>query len=448
MKDFRKHIKRYVFTLLFAYLLVLGLNFYFASPSEPVSYANTFFAVFMYTTSIYIANSFFVYLFFKQTKLLNENLKYAFGYWVAILSALFVAMLIDFFITFLWHNQPVYESFIALKRKQMFPQYVLVFFITTVVYFFLVYKKKQETQVRAQKIIAQSATAKFASLKSQIDPHFLFNSLNVLSCLIEENPNKAQQFTIALSKTYRYVLEQRNNDLVDLQDELHFAKTFVQLLKMRYEDALEISLPEIDTETERKVVPLVLQLLLENAVKHNKINAQHPLKILITIDDNFLRVENNYQPKETLKNNSTGFGLNHIVERYQLVTSRELVIKQTPNSYQVLISILTEHVITEVNENDLDAVDAEVLARAQSRLFELKSFYLSLFFFLFLVLIYCVLNALNIFNPILFWMPFVLFIFGLSIIIQYFQIFKMKKWEQKMIAKYLQQNKKHTNHGK
>ncbi len=100
------------------------------------------------------------------------------------------------------------------------------------------YKYRQENKVKEQKIIAGTASAKFDALKNQLDPHFLFNSLNVLTSLIEEDPYQAQKFTTSLSKVYRYVLEQKNKDLVSVDEELQFAKTYVKLLKMRFEDSI------------------------------------------------------------------------------------------------------------------------------------------------------------------------------------------------------------------
>ena len=105
------------------------------------------------------------------------------------------------------------------------------------------YKGYNENKVTEQKIIAGTASAKFESLKNQIDPHFLFNSLNVLSSLIEENPENAQRFTTSLSKIYRYVLEQKDKELVSVEEELAFAKTYMNLLKMRFENSLFYELP-------------------------------------------------------------------------------------------------------------------------------------------------------------------------------------------------------------
>src|SRR5690606_27500451 len=131
----------------------------------------------------------------------------------------------------------------------------------------------QQNKVKEQKVIAGTANARFDALKNQLDPHFLFNSLNVLTSLIEENPENAQRFTTALSKVYRYVLEQKNKDLVSVDEELDFARTYMSLLKMRFEDSIVFTIPDKASDPESKVVPLSLQLLLENAVKHNMVTS-------------------------------------------------------------------------------------------------------------------------------------------------------------------------------
>src|SRR5690606_1094094 len=156
--------------------------------------------------------------------------------------------------------------FIAGENFQMY--FIALMFTLVISLFFhafYFYKELQENKVKEQKVIAGTASAKFESLKNQIDPHFLFNSLNVLTSLIEENPDNAQRFTTSLSKVYRYVLEQKDKELVSVEEELAFAKTYMELLTMRFENSLFYDVPQNLENPEAKVVPLSLQLLLENA---------------------------------------------------------------------------------------------------------------------------------------------------------------------------------------
>ena len=177
---------------------------------------------------------------------------------------------------------------------------IITFVVLLAIHLLSFYKAVQEKRVKEQKIIAGTASAKFESLKNQIDPHFLFNSLNVLSSLIEENPENAQRFTTSLSKIYRYVLEQKDKELVSVEEELAFAKTYMNLLKMRFENSLFYELPETVPNPEAKVVPLSLQLLLENTVKHNVVSEQRPLNIRIFMEGDYLAIQNDYQKKEEI----------------------------------------------------------------------------------------------------------------------------------------------------
>src|SRR5690606_4484791 len=122
-------------------------------------------------------------------------------------------------------------------------------------------------------------------------------SLNVLTSLIDEQPHVAQRFTNSLSKIYRYVLEQKNKELVSVEEELDFAREYMDLLKIRFENSITYSMPERVSNTEAKVVPLSLQLLLENTIKHNVVSENRPLHIKIYEEGNYLVVENNLQKK-------------------------------------------------------------------------------------------------------------------------------------------------------
>ena len=162
------------------------------------------------------------------------------------------------------------KSFFEFVANEKFRYYQFGLWITltilSIFHFIYFYNKYQQNKLKEQKVIAGTASAKFDALKNQLDPHFLFNSLNVLTSLIEENPENAQRFTTSLSKVYRYVLEQKSKELVTVDEELQFAKTYMSLLKMRFEDSIIFEMPEKALNPESKVVPLSLQLLLENAV--------------------------------------------------------------------------------------------------------------------------------------------------------------------------------------
>ncbi len=185
----------------------------------------------------------------------------------------------------------------------------------------------------------EGLAAEFETLKSQINPHFLFNSLNTLTSLIEENPQQATNFVQKLSGVYRYVLTQKDKELVSLKDEIQFIESYIYLNQIRFGKNLQTSFA-IDTGLlDKKIVTLSLQMLVENTIKHNVISADKPLTIKIETKNDTLIVTNNLQPKQTM-NDSNGIGLNNIVHRYSLLTSREVEITNDGIIFSVALPLL------------------------------------------------------------------------------------------------------------
>jgi hypothetical protein len=266
-----------------------------------------------------------------------------------------------------------FKKFITTEK----PEYYLVALaITLIVSLFLhafyFYKALQDTRVKEQKIIAGSASAKFDALKNQLDPHFLFNSLNVLTSLIEEDPSQAQKFTTSLSKVYRYVLEQKSKNLISVDEELQFAKTYVRLLKMRFEDSILFEIPDKSLNPEAKIVPLSLQLLLENAVKHNVVTAAKPLHIKIYEEDGYLFVTNNLQEKQVVKK-SSGVGLQNIRQRYAILTKKEMEILKTDTEFKVRLPMLTSTI--SFSKTQQSFISSKRYEKAKERVEAIKGFY-------------------------------------------------------------------------
>ena len=183
-----------------------------------------------------------------------------------------------------------------------------------------------ELQVKKTELLQlqkENLQSQFEMLKNQVNPHFLFNSLNVLTSLISVEPELAEKFTGQLSKVYRYVLEHRSDDLVQLNTELEFLKSYTFLLDIRFGGKLEVNYNLDESKLESKLPPLCLQILIENAIKHNTFTNRSPLNIDIFVDDEeYLNVINNFQKRE--KNmESTGLGLINIANRYSYFTDRK-----------------------------------------------------------------------------------------------------------------------------
>jgi sensor histidine kinase YesM len=208
----------------------------------------------------------------------------------------------------------------------------------------------KKTSLEKEQLEKQNLESQLAGLKSQVNPHFLFNSLNTLVHLIPENPDSAVKFVQKLSKVYRYILEMRDASTTPLSTELEFLNAYVFLLKERFGDNLHVDIDDaickdtlLTTENgvcEKHVVPLSLQILFENAIKHNIISTQRPLTISVSIENKErLIVKNNLQRKNQVQE-GTGVGLENIRNRYQLVSQKDVDIIVTKESFIVSLPLL------------------------------------------------------------------------------------------------------------
>lgn len=201
---------------------------------------------------------------------------------------------------------------------------------------------KRLTEARTQLINLQKENlqSQYDVLKQQVNPHFLFNSLNVLTSLIKLEPDLAEKFSEQLSKVYRYVLENKDNELVDLNTELNFLDAYFFLLNIRFVGKLTVNLHIPDENRTDRIIPLAMQLLIENAIKHNVMSKQNPLKIDIFVDaDGYLNVNNNLQerPSQII---STGVGLKNILNRYQLLNLTLPEFEKTEKEFKAKIKLI------------------------------------------------------------------------------------------------------------
>jgi len=199
----------------------------------------------------------------------------------------------------------------------------------------------REAALNVEKLKNQSLSSKFESLKNQINPHFLFNSLNALSSLVHSDQDKATQFIQKLSEVYRYVLDHQYDEVVPAKIEVEFAKSYVYLNKIRFGKNLQVNFNGINLLNREMTIPaLSLQMLVENCIKHNEISKDFPLTIDISSDDDYLVVKNNLNPLESPKRDSNGVGLSNIINRYSYLSDHEVMIDQTENQFSVSIPLL------------------------------------------------------------------------------------------------------------
>ncbi|MEP1087056.1 MAG: sensor histidine kinase [Algoriphagus sp.] len=196
----------------------------------------------------------------------------------------------------------------------------------------------KKSALEAAQLKNEKLSSQYQSLKDQLNPHFLFNSLNVLSNLVYEDADRSAAFIQKLSKIYRYVLEAQKEQLIEVSKEVEFARNYLELQKIRFDESLQYTI-EIDS-TAGFLPPLSLQLLLENAIKHNIASEEKPLLIHISRKENELWISNTFQPKINLSEPSTGIGLNNIKLRYELLSNKAMEVSQTKEEFSVKLPIL------------------------------------------------------------------------------------------------------------
>ena len=196
----------------------------------------------------------------------------------------------------------------------------------------------KEAALEAEKFQRESITARYESLKNQVNPHFLFNSLNALTGLIYEDPDRAAKFVKQLSEVYRYVLDTRDKEVVDLDQELKFLNSYLFLQSIRFGHNLVVDLHLNGSQT--KIAPLALQMLIENAIKHNVISEQNPLRISLYEEDEHIVVENNVQQRDVIAEPSSGVGLDNITKRYTFLSSKPVQIVKDEHRFIVKLPML------------------------------------------------------------------------------------------------------------
>ncbi len=221
---------------------------------------------------------------------------------------------------------------------------IINFIVMLVIESFAWFMRGQESKNKTEELEKENALIRFETLKSQLNPHFLFNSLNVLSSLIKSEPQKAQNFVDEFSSVYRYTLDVIENPVIEFKEELEYARSFLYLQKIRFDEALIVEINVDVSKLNLLVPPLAIQTLLENAFKHNKVSASSPLQIKIYDKDDHIVVENNLQLK---MNNieSKGIGLSNLIKRYELLGKEKPKFTVTEDKYIAEIPLLNEETI-------------------------------------------------------------------------------------------------------
>ncbi|HVU54817.1 MAG TPA: histidine kinase, partial [Puia sp.] len=213
--------------------------------------------------------------------------------------------------------------------------------VSTLTYFAVYYYRLlfllQRSRLENERLKQENLHAQLTSLREQISPHFLFNSLNTLSTLSHEEPVK--EYILKLSEVYRYVLQYQQQNIVPVREELAFVRSYIYILESRFEDGLKINIRLDPACLNRKILPFALQLLVENAVKHNSISYSSPLAIDIYDEEENLVVENDLRARATIHGGHST-GLNSLAKRYRLTTGKDILVVREPFKFKVQIPFL------------------------------------------------------------------------------------------------------------
>ena len=223
----------------------------------------------------------------------------------------------------------------TVELNNALKQFSIWILISSAFFFYIIWRKAIE---REQQLREDNLKYKYRNLKSQVNPHFLFNSLNTLSELVYVDAQKSDNYIQKLSGIYRYILENEETDLIVLNEEIEFVNQYFSLQKERDKEKISLEI-NIDKPDGYKIIPVSLQLLVENALKHNAMSKEKPLRIEINNSNDYIVVSNLIQRKNILES-STRTGLSNLKERVKLITGKELIVSENNNQFVVKLPVI------------------------------------------------------------------------------------------------------------
>jgi len=269
----------------------------------------------------------------------NKQIIQRFTYQLLIDSGLAILLVIGLKWAWRIYQQDLsYVSFLNEGMQALFIFTIILGFTMGEMSLFLLNKWRLNL-AELERFKKENAEYRFELLQSQLNPHFLFNSLNTLSSLVYKNQENASVFIRKLSDVYRYILDHRDKELVSLETEIEFAKSYIMLMQLRFESHLKVNLESMKSAEIYQVAPLTLQLLIENAIKHNIVSKNKPLQIYIFTEEEYLVVKNKLQVK-TFKEASHEMGLKNINSRYAFFTDRKIEIENDGMHFKVKVPLM------------------------------------------------------------------------------------------------------------
>ncbi len=330
-------------------IIVIMLFAYFQARAKDVGYLYDIGDLMTLSVALtFLSNTVLLYLLFRfQFWVINSNLNKKLKATVAVVGSIILLLILSPLMAQI-HMAAVQDRMPANVFQLIYLVKNAILLIITFLFTALVYmvNMTQKTLQENQKLMVENLQNRYDALKSQVDPHFLFNSLNTLNGLIGYDNDKAHEYVDQLSMVFRYTMQ--NKPVIQVMEELEFVEAYASLMQIRYNESLSIEYHIDKKYRDYYILPLGIQLLLENAVKHNVISNKYPLLITIeTTDNDMIKVTNNLQPKPDSKHG--GVGLSNLNERYQLMFGQFVSISQDESSFVVEIPLIKEFDNTKLN---------------------------------------------------------------------------------------------------
>jgi two-component system, LytTR family, sensor kinase len=264
----------------------------------------------------------------------------------SVFIALFFHLIYSSVVIFIWNwlwfivlKQQTWSQFLEYGWFILGGEFVVLIIITAIIYAISFFKEWLEEVIQGEKLKQEAIALQYQVMQNQVNPHFLFNSLNALGSLIDIDPKKAKEFIRELSMFYRELLYFKDKELVPVSEELRFVQKYIYLQKIRFESNFDVSI-QVKDENSYEIIPMSLQMMIENAIKHNIISKEKPLNIIIgQTDDSELFVENNLQLRENVTD-SNNIGLKNLTERYRFLTGKEMIVESNDKFFRVTIPLI------------------------------------------------------------------------------------------------------------
>ncbi|MCF6403130.1 histidine kinase [Chitinophaga filiformis] len=290
------------------------------------------------TSWIIIFTSFDFRTSYKRWRIIQAALRFLL---ITIVTAFIYILILNYYRPVMVEYKSKFEEWSVLCQWGYYRCLLINFFILIIKFSTDNNIAKREALLRNEMLQKENIVAKYEALKQQVNPHFLFNSLNSLKSLIMVHPERSVDFVIRLSDVYRYLLKHGVNGTVTLSEELEFLQSYIFLLERRYETNLSIEIDLPERYLSSIIPPVSLQILIENAVKHNVVSAAKPLSVRISIQDDFIHVENDLQPRYSIEK-SEKIGLATLDHRYRLLSEKGVRIETKEKKFSVLLPLIYE----------------------------------------------------------------------------------------------------------